>query len=63
MNNQRPADSFSSDRPLLHGVDWAVQAGVTEEVMRGARGRARRRRQQRLALATVAGGLMMGSGG
>ena len=33
---------------LLHGVDWAVQAGATEEVMQGVRRRVLRRRRRRL---------------
>ncbi len=35
--------------PLLHGVDWAIHAGATEEVMRRVRRRILRRRNQRLA--------------
>ena len=35
--------------PLLHGVDWAIKAGVTDEVMLATRLRVRRRHQRRLA--------------
>lgn len=35
--------------PLLHGVDWAIHAGATEEVMMGVRRRILRRRRRRLA--------------
>jgi transmembrane sensor len=37
--------------PPLHGVDWAIKAGVTGEVMLATRIRVRRRRQRRLAAA------------
>ena len=37
---------------FLHGVDWAVKAGVVDEVMLGTRVRVRRRRQRRLAAAS-----------
>jgi transmembrane sensor len=50
MNNEPPAPSSGSPRPLLHGVDWAVQAGVAAEVMVGTRQRARQRRQRRVAV-------------
>ena len=42
---------------LLHGVDWAVHAGATEEVMQGVRRRILRRRRRRLigAAGTMAG--------
>ncbi|MGH7947208.1 MAG: FecR family protein [Opitutaceae bacterium] len=59
MNSERPSASPSRDRPLLHGVDWAVHAGVTEEVMLGTRRHVRRRRQRRFALAGAAGACAM----
>lgn len=40
--------------PLLHGVDWAIHAGATEEVMMGVRSRILRRRRRRLAATTGA---------
>lgn len=55
MNRRSSTPSPSGGRPLLHSVDWAVQAGVTEEVMLGTRRRVRRRRQQTFALAGAAG--------
>jgi transmembrane sensor len=40
--------------PLLHGVDWAIKAGVADEVMTGARARVRRRRRQMAAASGAA---------
>lgn len=58
--NKRPSTiSASDERPLLHGVDWAVAAGVTEEVMLGTRRRVRRRRQRYLAAAGAVGALAL----
>lgn len=54
MNKQSSTTSGSGERPLLHGVDWAVAAGVTEEVMLGTRRRVRRRRQRFRAAAALA---------
>lgn len=61
MNRDRPSPSSSHDRPLLHGVDWAVHTGVTEEVMAGARQRFRRRQRRRFALAGATGALVLGA--
>ncbi|MES2697833.1 MAG: FecR domain-containing protein [Verrucomicrobiota bacterium] len=60
MNNERPPASSPSDRPVLHGVDWAVQAGATDEVMLGTQRRVRRRRQERLALVATVGLCVLG---
>lgn len=60
--NSEPPPSGLPDRPLLHGVDWAVRAGVTEEVMLGTRQRVRQRRQRRtVALGAVAACLLVAS--
>jgi transmembrane sensor len=39
--------------PLLHGVDWAIKAGVTDEVMLATRFRVRRRQRRLSALGIV----------
>ena len=39
--------------PLLHGVDWAIKAGVTDEVMLATRFRVRRRQRRLSALGVV----------
>lgn len=44
-------DSPPKDNPRLHGVDWAIKAGVTEEVMIATGIHVRRRRRRRLAAA------------
>src|SRR4051812_7848319 len=61
MNNQSSGKP-SSARPLLHGVDWAVQAGVTDEVMSGIRQRLRRRRRQRLTWSAALGTAVIAAG-
>lgn len=38
-------------KPLLHGVDWAVQAGAAADIMAETRRRVARRKRQRLATA------------
>src|SRR4051812_20643298 len=45
--NSDPAANSPGDRPLLHGVDWAVRAGVADEVILATRRLVRRRRQRR----------------
>jgi transmembrane sensor len=50
----RMNEEHSTPRRLrLHAINWAVQAGVAEEVMLGTQRLVRRRRQKRLALITV----------
>ena len=59
MNNE-PSSSHPRNRPLLHGVDWALRAGVADEVMLRTRQRVRRRRQRRtVALGAVAACLLV----
>src|SRR3954447_13483945 len=62
MSNERPSSSAGPKRPL-HAVDWAVQAGVADEVMLGTRRHMRRRRQRRIALASAVGALVLGVAG
>jgi transmembrane sensor len=61
MTDERPTTRPSDERPLLHGVDWAVRAGVAEEVMLGARREVRRRRQKRLAVGGAAAAVVLGA--
>jgi transmembrane sensor len=54
MPKVTPPASGTGPQPggsLLHGVDWAIKAGVAEEVMIGTRVRVRRSRRRRLAAA------------
>lgn len=62
MSNQSPnSQPPSAESPLVHGVDWAVHAGVAEQVMAGARARARQRRNQRFVAGGVVAALMIGA--
>jgi transmembrane sensor len=53
-------DAPPPSRPVLHGVDWAIKAGVADEVMHATRARVRRRRQRRLAASSLAVVLLAG---
>jgi transmembrane sensor len=61
MTNDRASQPPTGEAPRLHGVDWAIQAGVADEVMLGTRRVVRRRRRRQLALATAAVAIMLGS--
>lgn len=41
----------AKSKPLLHGVDWAVQSGAADEIMTETRRRVTRRKRRRLAAA------------
>src|SRR4051812_2194247 len=57
MNSPRPPSPSPGDRPLLHGVDWAVRAGVMDDVILGTRRQVRRRRQRRAFAGALAAGV------
>jgi transmembrane sensor len=47
---------------LMHGVDWAIKAGVADEVMIGARLRVRHRRRRQAAIASAVAVLGLAAG-